>query len=257
MQKVAFHIGPLTVHWYGILVALGFLFGLWTASRRALRDKISPEAVYDAGVWLLVGAIVGARTLYVISYWREDFAGRPLTEIFKVQQGGLVFYGGLIGASLAFIAFVRRRKLALWPFADTLAPSIALGNALGRLGCLMTGCCYGRACDLPWAVRFPADHATHSTPVHPVQLYDSLLNFALYFALAWLHRRRQFPGQVFAAYLMSYAVLRSFVESFRGDYSAAHVHGGLTPAHLVSIAIFAAGCVLLWVLPRPPQPEAK
>ena len=202
MHKVAFHIGPLTIHWYGILVALGFLFGLWTASRRGMRDKLSPDTVYDAGVWLLIGAIVGARALYVISYWREDFAGKPFTEIFKVQQGGLVFYGGLIGASLALIVFVRLRKLPLWSFADALAPSIALGNVLGRLGCLMTGCCYGRACDLPWAIRFPADHATRGAPVHPTQLYDSLLNLVLYLSLASIYRRKEFDGQVFATYLM-------------------------------------------------------
>jgi phosphatidylglycerol:prolipoprotein diacylglycerol transferase len=122
----------------------------------------------------------------------------------------------------------------------------------------MTGCCYGRACDLPWAIRFPEGHETHpldkpATPVHPTQIYESLLNLALYGALAWLFRRKKFDGQVFAIYLVSYAVLRSFVELFRGDYLVRYLGGIATPAQLVSIGIFLVGLFLLWQLPRPEQ----
>lgn len=135
------------------------------------------------------------------------------------------------------------------------APSIALGYVFGRIGCLLNGCCYGRVCSLPWAIRFPADNPLHppTYPVHPTEVYESLLNLGLYMALAWLHRHKKFDGQVFAVYLVSYAALRSFVELFRGDYPEyQHYLGGwATPAHLVSIGILAAGVVLLWVLPRP------
>src|SRR5207247_3325451 len=134
-----------------------------------------------------------------------------------------------------------------------LAPSVALGYVFGRIGCLMNGCCYGRRCAAPWAIRYPAGHPTHptdaaATPVHPTQIYDSLLNLGLYLFLAWLYRRKKFDGQVFAIYLLCYAVTRSFVEMFRGDYPAEHLRSGLTPAHLVSIGIFAAGAVLFYVL---------
>lgn len=233
------------------MLALGFLAGLWTAGRRAPLGGIAGEKVADAGLWLILGAIVGARTLYVISYWDrlfEDplFPRAPWTEVFMVQRGGLVYYGGLIGASLACIAYARRRKLPLWRLADIFAPSIALGYVFGRIGCLMNGCCYGRACRLPWAIRFPEGNPLNppTFPVHPTQIYDSLLSLGFYFGLAWLYRRKRFDGQVFATYLMGYALLRSFVETFRGDYPDAHLHGGLTPAHWVSIGIFAAGAVL-------------
>jgi phosphatidylglycerol:prolipoprotein diacylglycerol transferase len=257
VHPIAFQLGRFTIHWYGVMMALAFLAGLWTASRRGLRDGISGEKVLDLGPWLIVGAIIGARTLYVITFWKEHFALEPIWEIFMVQKGGLVYYGGLIGASLACILYARFRKLGLWKLADVLAPSIALGYVFGRIGCLMNGCCYGRACNLPWAIRFPAGHDTHpvgelATPVHPTQIYESLLSLCLYAFLAWLYRRKKFDGQVFATYLVCYPVLRSFVEMFRGDYPPnQHFLGGwATPAQLVSIGILIAGLILLWLLHR-------
>jgi phosphatidylglycerol:prolipoprotein diacylglycerol transferase len=204
----------------------------------------------DAGVWLILGTIMGARTLYVISYWDEEFAGKPWTEIFMVQHGGLVFYGGLVGATAACLIYIWKNRLPLWKFADTLAPSIALGYVPGRLGCLMNGCCYGRETTLPWAIHFPPDHVTHGIGVHPTQIYDMLLSALLYAGLAWLYRRKKFDGQVFAAYLISYAVLRSIVEHFRGDYPTRYLGGVATPAQLIGGAILITGLVLYWKLPR-------
>jgi phosphatidylglycerol:prolipoprotein diacylglycerol transferase len=255
VHPVAFHFGTFSVHWYGVMVALGFVVGLWTAARRAPRSGIAAEKIVDLGPWLILGAIVGARLLYVATYWtrlmREPlFPQAPWTEIFMVQRGGLVYYGGLIGASLACIIYSLAKKLALWKVGDVLAPSIALGYAFGRIGCLLNGCCYGRACELPWAIRFPPGPDTPVGPVHPTQIYDSLLSFGFYLLLVWLYRRKKFDGQIFACYLVGYAALRSFVEMFRGDYTPEHLHGGLTPAHLVSIGIFVAGAILLWTLRR-------
>jgi len=245
------------VHWYGVMMAVAFLAGLWTASRRAPREGISQETLLDLGPWLIVGTIVGARALYAATYWDNLMADplfpkAPWTEVFMVQRGGLVFYGGLIGATLAGILFARLKHLPVWKLADIVAPSIALGYVFGRIGCLLNGCCYGRACSLPWAIRFPADNPLHppTYPVHPTEIYDALLNLVLYLGLAWLYRRKKFDGQVFAAYLLCYAVTRSFVEYFRGDYGPSHLHGGLTPAHLVSIAIFGAGLALWGLLSR-------
>lgn len=253
MHPIAFKLGNITVHWYGILLALGFVAGLWTATRRAPRDGIKPEKISDAVIWIMIGSILGARALYVVTYWRDAFAGQPWWEVFMIHRGGLVYYGGLIGASLATILYSRLQKLPLWKVADIFAPSVALGYVFGRIGCLMNGCCYGRECSLPWAIKFPPGSKPDSgppagVPLHPTQIYDSLLNLALYVGLAWLYRRKKFDGQVFAVYLMCYAVTRSIVEAFRGDYSASHRHGGLTPAHLVSIGIFATGVVFFAVL---------
>jgi phosphatidylglycerol:prolipoprotein diacylglycerol transferase len=234
------------------MMAIAFISGLWTASRRGLRDGISSEKIFDIGPWLIVGTIVGARTLHVVTYWHEEFAGRPFWEVFAVWNGGLVFYGGLIGATVAGIIYARVKQIPVWKLADILAPSIALGYVFGRIGCLLNGCCYGRACDLPWAIHFPPGHETYPNGVHPTEIYDSLLNLVLYLGLAWLYRHKKFDGQVFAAYLLCYAVTRSIVESFRGDYSAVHYHGALhlTPAQLISIGIFAAGVALFAIRSR-------
>jgi phosphatidylglycerol:prolipoprotein diacylglycerol transferase len=256
MHPIAFHVGSFPVHWYGVMMGIAFLAGLWTAGRRGVRDGFAPEKIQDTATWLIVGAIVGARAVYVATYWNEQFAGRPLSEVFMVQHGGLVYFGGLIGAALACILFARIKKLPMWKLADVLAPSIALGSMFGRIGCLLNGCCYGRPCSLPWAIHFPPGHETYPNGVHPTEIYDALFNLALYVALAWLYRRKKFDGQVFAIYLLCYAVTRSIVELFRGDYTASHLHGGLTPAQLIGIGTFATGLALYRWLPRPgKQPQ--
>jgi phosphatidylglycerol:prolipoprotein diacylglycerol transferase len=255
VHKIAFQIGSFSIHWYGVLLAIGFLAGLWTASRRAVRDGLPADKILDAGAWLILGAIIGARALYVVSYWDHLmesplFPQAPWTEIFMVQRGGLVFYGGLIGAIGSGLLFAWKHHLPVWKFADVMAPSIALGYVPGRLGCLMNGCCYGRVTTVPWAIRFPPEHETQGEPVHPTQVYDALLNLGLYALLSWLYRHKKFDGQVFATYLVCYAVTRSVVEAFRGDYSVRYLSGVATPAHLVSVLILGAGLTLMWRLRR-------
>jgi len=234
------------------MIALAFLFGLWTATLRARREKISGEHIADITLWLMAGGIIGARVAYVTTYWREEFADQPFSEVFMIQHGGLVYYGGLIGAIIGATIFIRWKKMPFWKTADVLAPSIALGNVCGGTGCLLNGCCYGRPTDLPWGISFPADNPLHPpvTPVHPTQIYDALLNFGVYLFLAWLFRRKKFDGQIFSTYLLCYAVTRSFVEYFRGDYSELHYHLGLTPAQWISVPIFVAGLALAAILSR-------
>ena len=249
VHSVAFQIGSFTIYWYGILAAVAFLVAFLTAMQRAPREGMTKEAIADLAPWLIAGAILGARLNYVIAYWNEEFAGKPISEVFMLRRSGLVWYGGLIGASLATILYARIQKHPLWKIADIIAPSIALGHVFGRFGCLMTGCCYGRPTELPWAIHFPHDHPTHGVGVHPTQIYESGLNFLLFLGLCWLYRRKKFDGQIFGTYLVSYALLRSFVEIFRGDYTVVHYVGGLaSPGQTVSIVIFVVGCILLWKL---------
>lgn len=257
MHPIAFHLGGLTIRWYGIMMATAFFAGLWTASRRAKLANVSGETIADVTLWLMIGAIVGARFVYVTTYWKQQFASQPFSEVFMVQHGGLVFYGGLIGATVSSAAYLWWKKLPAWKIADVLAPSIALGSVFGRIGCLLNGCCYGRECHLPWAITFtdPQAHEFSGTPLdeplHPTEIYDGLLNLLLYLGLAWLFRRRKFDGQIFALYLIGYAICRFIVEFFRGDYPPDHIHdihGSLfTSAQLLSAPIFIVGvALLLW-----------
>jgi len=264
VHPIALHLGPLTVHSYGIMIALAFLAGLWTATRRARRENIPAEKIADITLWLMVGAIVGARIVYVTTYWREEFANQPFSEVFMIQHGGLVYYGGLIGAIVAGAVYMRWKQLPLWKTADVLAPSIALGSVFGRVGCLLNGCCYGKPTNVPWGIHFPngsepwRQHFQEnlvgtndpSLPVHPTEIYDAGLNFLLYLFLAWLFRHKKFDGQVFATYLICYAVIRGVVEIFRGDYTNLHYHLGLTPAQWVGVPIFVVGLSLAATLSR-------
>lgn len=258
MHPIAFHFGTYAIHSYGVMMALAFLAGLWTATRRAKLVYVRAEVISDVTLWLMVGSILGARAVYVITYWNTEFAPRPISEIFMIQHGGLVFYGGLIGATLASVFWLNWKKQPVWRVGDILAPSIALGSVFGRIGCLLNGCCYGRACHLPWAITFPEGHETHpynepGVPLHPTEIYDALLNLLLYIILARLFRRRRFDGQVFATYLVIYAIFRFIAETFRGDYPTDHVHFGLTSAQCLSIPILLAGLILGVILSRLPQ----
>ncbi len=256
MHPIAFYLGSLPIRWYGIMMALAFFAGLFTATRRAKYANVPGDAIADVTLWLLVGAIIGARIVYVTTYWKQEFADQPFSEVFMVQHGGLVYYGGLIGATIAGFIYLYWKKLPVWKVSDVLAPSIALGSVFGRIGCLLNGCCYGYACDphLPWAIHFPTDHETHGVAVHPTEIYDGLLNLILYILLAWWFRRRKFDGQIFAAYLMIYAVFRSISEHFRGDYPQDHIHFGLTSAQVVSVPMFIVGLILMVFLSRRAQP---
>jgi phosphatidylglycerol:prolipoprotein diacylglycerol transferase len=258
VHPIAFYLGSLPIRWYGVMMALAFFAGLWTATRRARLANVSGDTIADVTLWLMAGSILGARIVYVTTYWKQEFAGQPLSEIFMIQHGGLVFYGGLIGAAVTAAGYLAWKKLPVWKIADILAPSIALGSVFGRIGCLLNGCCYGRPCDLPWAIHFPADHETHGVGVHPTEIYDGLLNLIVYIFLAWLFRRKKFDGQIFSTYLIVYAVFRSIAEYFRGDYPADHIHAGLfTSAQLVSVPIFVAGIALWFWLSRRPASEKR
>jgi phosphatidylglycerol:prolipoprotein diacylglycerol transferase len=249
MKPILLDLGGFRLHSFGLLVAIGFLAGSWIASRRGKSLGLDPQAIQDIVFpWLLLGGLIGARILYVVSYWQRDFAGQPLTEVVAIWKGGLVFYGGLMGATVAGVIGIRRKGLPLWPTADCLAIGVSLGHVFGRLACLFNGCCYGRTCTLPWGIRFPADHSTAGVLVHPSQLYEAALNLLLCGGLiAWQSRRRHVSGQIFALYLMAYAGIRSFTEYFRGDYGiqSAPAAGVFTPGQSTSLWILAAG-VALW-----------
>lgn len=248
MHPIAFELGSFSIHWYGIMLAVGFLAGAWTASKRAPLDGLNPEKVVELIPWLLLGGLFGARIFYVVTYWGDEFAGKSIWQILN-PRSGLVFYGGLIGATLSCLIAINLKKLPHWKTGDVLAPSIALGHMFGRMGCFFTGCCYGKVCHLPWAVHFPPEHATGGQPVHPTELYSAGLNLGLYVALEWLYRRKKFDGQIFATYLVAYGCLRSFVELFRGDYTE-EWFGFLTPGQGVSIVAVAVGIALFLVVPR-------
>jgi phosphatidylglycerol:prolipoprotein diacylglycerol transferase len=240
MHPELFRIGSLEIHSYGVVVAIGFILGLIVAARRARSVGIPPELIGDLGVWLIITGMLGAKLFYVILFWPEfieNWRGMGLRSL----RTGFVFYGGFIAACLATIVFARRKRVNLWKLADVLAPSVALGHFFGRLGCVLNGCCYGRACDLPWAVTFPAAPAHAPVAVHPTQLYEAAGNLAIFAGLSMFFPRRRFDGQVWWLYVAGYGALRFGIEFFRGDYSDAVRLGGFTPSQVVAACMIAIG----------------
>lgn len=245
MHPILFHYGRVTVYTYGLLVALGFIAGLWLMGREARRRGLDPRQFQDLGFLVLIAALVGARLFYVAIEW-EHFARHPL-QILAIWKGGLVFYGGLLCAAAAGIVYVRQKGLSLWTTGDVVAPALVLGQALGRFGCLFAGCCYGAACDLPWAITFhdPRGLAPLGVPLHPTQLYSAAANLAIFAILYFVARPRpRFPGQLFGLYLVLYPAARFAVEVFRNDPRGAL--GPLSTSQAVGIPLFLLGLWVLW-----------
>jgi phosphatidylglycerol:prolipoprotein diacylglycerol transferase len=241
VHPILFRIGPLDIHTYGVLVALGFIVGLWIAARRAPTQGIKPEQISDLGVWLIIAGMAGGKLFHIIFFWDEFMDGWRQEGLRSLREG-FVFYGGFIGACLTTIAYARMKRLPLWKLADVCAPSVALGHAFGRLGCFFNGCCYGKACSLPWAVRFPSPHLTHTFPVHPTQLYEVLGNVAIFAGLSACLCHKRFDGQVWWLYVLSYGALRFVIELFRGDYET-YYFGVFTLGHIIATVMIAVALI--------------
>ena len=218
MHPILLQVGSLKLYTYGLFVALGFIIAIWFTKRNARFYGVPDQMVSDLFLTVLISALAGARILYVlinIDAYRDNFL-----DIFKIWNGGLVFFGGFIGGALGAIIFLRIKKMDIWKTADVISPGLALGHSVGRFGCLFAGCCYGKSCSLPIAITFtnPDSLAPLNIPLHPTQLYMIASNFVLFLILLAIQRRKRFNGMVFLSYIMLYSAFRSIIEFFRGDF---------------------------------------
>jgi phosphatidylglycerol:prolipoprotein diacylglycerol transferase len=250
MHPVLFRIGPFTLHTYGVFVAMAFLSAIALALREARRVGEDPDKILDLCFYMLVAAIVGSRILYVLVNW-SAFSQDPF-DIVRIWQGGLVFYGGFIGALITALWFMKRKGLSVLKTADIMAPSIAFGQFVGRIGCFFAGCCYGKTCDLPWAVIFthPESLAPKGVPLHPVQLYSSLNGLFIFLVLMGIRRIKGFEGQIFWTYVLLYAVTRSILEHFRGDERGMFVGGLLSTSQLIGVIMAVIAITVMIILRR-------
>jgi phosphatidylglycerol:prolipoprotein diacylglycerol transferase len=251
MHPVLIRFGPLTIHTYGFLIAIGFLVALWLASAQAKKEGIPTSKIMDLGFYVLLAAIVGSRLFFVLIN-AGHFINHPL-DVFKIWEGGLVFYGGVLLAVPVTVWYVKRTGMDLWGTADVFAPSIAIGHVFGRLGCLSAGCCHGRpAEDLPWGIIFtdPECLAPTNVLLHPTQLYESGGELIIFLALMLLRSRKSFNGQLFILYLILYAILRFAVEFYRGDAGRGFITGNISVSQGISIIIFLTGIGAFFILRR-------
>ncbi len=248
MHPILIKIGPLTIHTYGVFIAIGFLLALALAVRQAKKQGISADKIIDLGFYMLLAAIIGSRIFFVIV--NLDFYLRNPLAIFKIWEGGLVFYGGVAFAVPTAIWYIKKKGLDLWNTTDIFAPSLAIGHAIGRLGCFSAGCCHGRPAEgLFWSVTFsdPECLAPIGMPVHPTQLYESAGELITFFILIVLRKHQSFKGQLFWTYLLLYSILRFVVEFFRGDEARGFIFGNISISQGISMLMFlgaVAGLVL-------------
>lgn len=242
MRPVLFEIFGWPIHSYGIMLALAFLIGVIGVGRAARKLGIKFDSIIDLGIWVLVGAVLGARLAYVITEY-QYYLNAPL-EMIKLNSGGLAFHGGLIGGFLAGYWFVTRQRLHPWKLADLAAPYIALGYAIVRIGCLLNGCCYGKLAAAPWGF---ACSALDSQLRYPTQIY-AMLGSLILFAVLWrLRQHRHFAGWLFLLYIGLYSVLRFIIEFFR---EGPQVFPWLSLAQLVCVLLGAGAFSLIWWLER-------
>ncbi len=245
MNPVALELGPLTIRWYGIFFALGFLAGYQMLQWRAKKSRIGADAAANLMFVGIIAGVAGARALYVIQNWESQFRGN-LSEIFRIDHGGLVFYGGFIAASLALVCWCLWKKLPLGEAADLIAPALPLAHAFGRIGCLLNGCCYGRVTGGPLGWHYPHGLIANDAAVLPTQLFEALANLGIMAVLLLVERRLPRRGQLIALYVLFYAGMRFGMEFLRGDYPADQLFLGVfTPAQYVCLFLFPAG-IALW-----------
>jgi phosphatidylglycerol:prolipoprotein diacylglycerol transferase len=235
--------GPFALHTYGLFVATGFLLGIAWSMREARQRGLDPAMVSDLGFYVILGAILGARLLYVLIN-PTYFWNNPL-EIFMFWKGGLVFSGGAILATVFAMAFLKSRKQDYWIWMDTLAPGIGLGEAVGRIGCLAAGCCYGAVCDLPWAITFtnPDSLAPLHMPLHPTQLYHSLAGLVCFVAVLAAKPLVRGTGQLMGIFLVLFGALRYTIELFRADYRGDF--GPISVTQLIALGAVGLGIYII------------
>ncbi|MEI6971594.1 MAG: prolipoprotein diacylglyceryl transferase [bacterium] len=235
MHPIAIKTSLLDIHWYGIMMALAFLVSLVICIYLGRRIGRDAGFISDLITWIMISGIIGARLAYVLANFKQ-YSADPITILY-IHKGGLVYYGGFVGAAIGVILFARSRGESLLKLCDVVCVGLPLSHALGRVGCYLNGCCVGKPTG--WV----------GLPVHPVQLYEAGLNAALFLGLLWYYHRKKRDGSVAATYLLSYATIRFSIEFLRGDERL--MLGALTLAQVSSLVMFAGGVAgWIWLLNR-------
>ena len=251
MFPILFHIGKFTIYSYGVLAAAGFLAGLWFAYRRAPRAGLDPNKIWNLVIYGILVSLAVSKIWLILSAW--DYYSANPGEIFSVAtfQSAGTFYGGLLGALIWTAVYTYLQKMPLLPVLDLCSAPVALGHAIGRLGCFAAGCCYGKPTSLDWGVTFsnPTAEKISGTPLgvslHPTQLYEAAAEFLNVGLLIWLGAKRRFPGQIFGAYFVLYGIERGTIEFFRGDPGRTLMfHDRVSLMQLVSVALVLIGSFL-------------
>ncbi len=244
MYNDLLRIGPVVIHSYGLMMAVGIVSGFRVAEKRAPKYGLDPDVLFSALLTLALGVIVGAKLLFYLTVLPEIIADP--SYILDNLMDGFVIYGAIIGGILSGLWYCKRHKLRFLPYFDLVIPSVALAQGFGRIGCFLAGCCYGKETTGPLAVVFRnSDFAPNGVPLIPTQLISSALDFLHFFFLIWFAKnRKKRDGEVAALYLILYSIGRFIIEFFRGDVERGFV-GALSTSQFISIFTLAAGIAMM------------
>lgn len=245
MLPVLIKIGPITIYSYGLMLALAFILAGVVTYLELKRRGYDTDMLYDLIILAAVGGIVGARIFYVIGHW-ADYSDNIL-QAFEIQSGGLIFYGGFLGGTLAILIYIWRKSLNTWEIGDIAAPALAVGAAVGRIGCFLNGCCYGQVTNVAWAVKYLDLFR------HPTQIYEFFMNMIIFFVL-WSYRKKaKYDGQIFWMFVFMYSIARFVVEFFRVTIPVAL---SLSGSQIISLILFFMSGIYLVIRSRRAREEA-
>jgi phosphatidylglycerol---prolipoprotein diacylglyceryl transferase len=252
-----FQIGGFSMPTYGFLVAMGVLIGLWISVRNSQRQGIDSEKAWNLGILVVFCGILGAKILYILVDLNHYITHPSEIFSFNTMQAGGVFSGGLLAAFVAAAWYIRKHRMPTLATCDAFAPGLALGHAIGRVGCFAAGCCWGKPTHAFWGVTFRNPLAQYwvgtplNIPLEPTQLFESAVELANFVLLTWLLHRKKFDGQVIGAYLFLYGFARYFLEFLRDDPGRGEVfRGAMTGTQFIAILLVIAGGVL-WLRKSP------
>lgn len=242
MYPILFKLGPITIYTVGVLHALAIAVAVWWAYRHTQKAGIDPKQFLDLAVIIIVWAVIGARVFSILFDGSLSGYLRNPHKMLMVWEGGFTFYGGFIFGLAAGVWYVQKHKWNSWKVADLMAPALALGLTVGRLGCFFSGDSFGKPTNLPWAVTFSSPYSAAPTgiPLHPTQIYSVITNFIVFGILLWWQKRQKFQGELFLIFMMLYAVTRSFVEVFRNDPRGVYLNGLISTSQIISILVAGA-----------------
>lgn len=248
MNPILLEIGPIIIRWYGVMISIACLIAILHAIKEAKRKGFAKDKILDFSIYAIIGAIVGARLYYVTFTDLSGFLEDPVS-IFKVWQGGLAIHGGIIGGLLVSIIYTRKQKIPFLKFADTLAPSLILGQAIGRIGCLLNGDAHGYPTKMPWGLIYspesPAGQMFPDQPLHPTQFYEMIFNILILLILLKLRKILKTDGYLFLTYVILYSMIRIFVEHFRADRLV--YFGNISAAQSISVVGIALSIAILLI----------
>jgi len=239
MSPIAFEIFGIEIAWYGIIISVGIILGVFIATKRAIAVGLHDETVMDMCLFAIPAAIIGARAYYVIFKW--DYYSQNLSHIYRIREGGLAIHGAVIAGVFVAYIFCRYKKIDFLTLADVCAPSLILGQSIGRWGNYFNQEAHGGPTDLPWAIEI------NGQMVHPTFLYESIWNFLVFIFLMYYTKKKKFNGQIFLLYLSLYSAGRFFIEGLRTD---SLMIGPLRVAQLISLALIVGSIIIMKILKK-------